>query len=267
MKKTIIIILFFMILISCEEKTDWELENERLPGLVVEGMMTNELMAHKVKLSRPSRNLNDPPEPVTGAFVTISDQENTYLLQENSDFPGSYFTAQDVQGVIGKVYTLYLKIGESEYTANSYMVPVEPLQQIQLESCSGGNGYFHIKFDESGEPYILEVNADWSETEACTDDEPCFAKMYFYHLNSIDVNDIFKPQKETVCLPVGTRVIRKKYSLNPDYQSFIRSMLMETDWQGGIFDVEKGNVETNISGNGIGYFVAATVDIDTAFIK
>jgi hypothetical protein len=44
-------------------------------------------------------------------------------------------------------------------------------------------------------------------------------------------------------------------------------MLMETEWRGGIFDVQHGNVITNLSSGAIGYFAASTVVTDTIFIE
>jgi hypothetical protein len=42
--------------------------------------------------------------------------------------------------------------------------------------------------------------------------------------------------------------------------------MMETEWRGGLFDVERGNISTNLSEGAIGYFAASTVLSDSTFV-
>jgi hypothetical protein len=89
-----------------------------------------------------------------------------------------------------------------------------------------------------------------------------------YYLNTIDVNQLYNiPETQEVCFPKGTRIIRKKYSLTPEYQEFLRTLLTETSWRGGLFDVESGNVMTNLSNGAVGYFSASTVVSDTITVR
>jgi hypothetical protein len=44
---------------------------------------------------------------------------------------------------------------------------------------------------------------------------------------------------------------------------FLRGVLSETDWRGGMFDVLPGNARTNMEGEAIGFFTAADVLRDT----
>ena len=37
----------------------------------------------------------------------------------------------------------------------------------------------------------------------------------------------------------------------------------ETNWRGGLFDVERGNIPTNMSAGAIGYFAASSVVSDS----
>jgi len=43
--------------------------------------------------------------------------------------------------------------------------------------------------------------------------------------------------------------------------------MMETEWQGGWFDVKRGNVKTNMSEGAVGYFLVSTVVTDTTYIE
>ena len=54
-------------------------------------------------------------------------------------------------------------------------------------------------------------------------------------------------------------MIQRKYSLSPQHEEFIRSLLVETQWHGGNFDIEEGNVHTNLSEGALGFFGACSV--------
>ena len=77
-------------------------------------------------------------------------------------------------------------------------------------------------------------------------DEENHALIYHYTLNSVDVNRIFCPDREHVRFPPGTIVYREKESVSRAYEEFLRGMLSETDWRGGVFDVLPGNARTNL---------------------
>ena len=53
MRKILIHIALIIMLFSCEEKIDFDAESQETIRLVVEGMITNEIKAHEVKLSLP----------------------------------------------------------------------------------------------------------------------------------------------------------------------------------------------------------------------
>jgi hypothetical protein len=42
---------------------------------------------------------------------------------------------------------------------------------------------------------------------------------------------------------------------------------METEWSGGVFDVQHGNVNTNLSNGALGFFGVCMVVIDTIVFK
>jgi hypothetical protein len=266
MKKTIIYIVIILFMFSCEKKIDVSIESQGTIRLVVEGMITNERKTHEVKLTLPVQSLNKTPLPVSGAIVAITDQENVFLLNEDPDLPGIYLTDDDVQGVFGKIYSLYIRIGEYEFSGSSYMVPVEPLQPLNILSCPDEDDRYFVETREVGDPFMMELWFDWSFQTDCSGIN-CKAKSVFYHLNTVDVNEIFKPDQEIVCFPAGTVIRRKKFSLNKNYLSHIRAIMNETNWRGGLFDVERGIIPTNMSAGAIGYFAAASVVSDSLMFQ
>jgi len=102
-------------MLSCVEEYWPELVGNYENFLVVDGKITNEAGPYTVKLSNSS-SLSDPKyNPLSGAFVTISDNEgNSETLSEIS--PGTYQTSETgIQGVIGRMYKLGVSTGDKTY--------------------------------------------------------------------------------------------------------------------------------------------------------
>ena len=98
------------------------------------------------------------------------------------------------------------------------------------------------------EQAMYEIDIDWSHI---VNSDSAKAKLFYYTFNTIDVNEIFKPAKQNILFPKGSIIIEKKYSLNPEMADYFRSMLMEIEWQGGIFDETPSSLPTNISNDGL----------------
>ncbi len=267
MKRLVIYISIILTVASCEEDIRWEPKVQSLDIIVVEAMITNERIQHQVRLSRPVERLNDIPEPVSGAIVTISDQDTTFDLNEYPAGSGMYLT-DPMRGVFGKVYTLEIETAEKEYSAEATMVAVTPLDTLEYAATGEAGDFFKLICENtSEEPSMTEYYFDWSGVPGYTDMDSCRAKVIYYNLNTIDAGEMFRPESEQVIFPAGTVVCRKKYSMNEAYAAFIRTLLSETEWRGGLFDVQPGNVLTNLSEGAIGYFSASTVISDSTIIS
>lgn len=258
-------VLVFLLFVSCEAERDWDLQSGSLPVIVVDGILTNEKKAHEIRLTHPVTEMNQTPEPVLGAVVAVFDGSKVYILNEDPVKPGLYKTIPEFRALYGKRYMLYIKFQDQEYTAKASMKPVTPLKPMNI---SPVGELFKIELQESDEPSMVEVYLDWSHLsgykDKSTDENQ--AKLVFYSLNSIDVNEMFKPGKETVLFPGGTKILRKKYSLSDDHQKFLRTMLSETEWKGGVFDVLPGNVYTNLSEGAVGFFAVSTMVSDSTML-
>ena len=255
-------LLIFLLFVSCEAERDWDLQSESLPVIVVDGILTNEKKAHEIRLTHPVTEMNQTPEPVSRAVVAVFDGSKIFIRHEDPVNPGLYKTIPEFRALYGKQYLLYIKFQDQEYRANASMKPVTPLSPLIIKP---EGELFKIEFKESDEPAMVEVYLDWSHLPGYKEkpENETHAKLVFYSLNSIDVNEMFKPAKETVLFPVGTKILRKKYSLSDDHQKFLRTMLSETEWNGGVFDVLPGNVYTNLSEGAVGFFAVSTVVSDS----
>lgn len=259
-------LILMVLLMSCEEKIDWPLDTNEPKVIVVEGVLTNERKAHEVKISRPMADINGTPQPVSGAFVAIFNNDTAVSLREVQ--PGRYLTDPTVRAVSGKLYRLYILYQGKEYHGDSYMVPVDTLKPLKYHQVPGKEFWYELNFQETYNPSMVEINLNWGHLPGFRNlpKEETRARIVYYTVKSIDVNKIFKPAKERVPFPVGTRVYRRQYSMNQHQENFVRTLMAETEWRGGLFDVQPGNVRTNLEGGAVGYFSVSEVVADTNLI-
>ncbi len=253
--------VFLVLLVSCEEETQWPLPEGGTGPLVVEGMITNEAGPHRVVLSLPFASLNGQALPVSGAQVTVDDGERVWVFTESDTLPGTYLSPAALQGVLGRTYRLRIGWDGREYTASAHMVPVTPLEPMAWHPLPGVDTLYVLDPVESNIPAMTEVYADWSFLPGWQGlpDTLTHAFFRYYTLTTVDPNALFPPTQEEVAVPAGALLTRRKYSLAPGYEEYLRTLLSETAWRGSIFDVLAGNVHTNLSKGATGYFAVCTV--------
>ena len=249
--------LMWLFVIACAEvPIDSPLQTRQLNTIVVEGILTNEKLNHRIKLSRPYTIQNGTPASITGATVSIRDETSTVVLTEFPTGSGEYYTPQ-VRAVFGKTYTLSILYQGKIYLAQDSSVPVEPLAALDYRKV---NELYTLKLNKTGQgANFIDHQITWTNTQACSAGTSCEGRIVFYDLKTIDVHEIFKPEKADFNFPVNSIVVRKKYSASPAYQAFLRSVLSETEWRGGVFDVQRANAATNLSEGAIGFFAVSTV--------
>lgn len=254
---------------SCTEKIDWDLDFQEEELVVVEGKITNEMKRHEVRLTRPLFEINGTPEVISGAQVEINDGRTLHSLSEDPSHPGTYLSEADLSGEVNKGYQLRIGLGNRRYTAIAFMHEVTPFQHMRLIQVQEEPPLYeaYIRNDSEG-PSIVRMELDWSHVPGydALPFEETHALIYHYTLNSVDVNHIFSPEREHVWFPPGTIVYREKESVSMEYAEFLRGMLSETDWRGGVFDVLPGNANTNLSEGALGFFTAAEVIRDTVIV-
>lgn len=265
MKHRFVILVFSLSIFSCEEQLEKPLNTINSDLLVVEAVLTNEKLNHKITLSHPYQTINGTSFPASGATMYVIEGSSTvYNVTEFPVGSGEYYT-DELTAVFGKVYTLLIQYKGKSFVAQSYSVPVEPLGPFEYQRASN-DLYQLIISDFGGEPNYVDYTIIWKFTPSCQTGESCQGRIVHYDLKTIDVNELFKPDQTDFAFPLGSVVIRKKYSVSPDYKSFLRSVLSETEWRGGVFDVQRTNPITNLSNGAIGYFAVSSVVADTTII-
>lgn len=260
----VLLLASMLAVLSCEKQTDWDLQSGE-EFVVADCIITNELKYQELRLYRSAPELNRQPVGLSNAEVQISDGSYSISFTEDSQDPGRYISIVPFMATAGNTYMLTLAYGNITDTAFAVMTGVTPLESFDIEASDGN---FRFVYKPGVQPSMTEVHYDWSSDALyCEQYGACQAAEVFYTLNNIDVSKLFPPDKLHVIFPHKTQIIRRKYSLSEDHQQFIRSLLMETEWRGGLFDTEQGNVPTNFHRDVRGWFAACTVVSDTTFFE
>ena len=259
-----IIILLFLILNSCVKQTTWPVPDQLVNLIVVDAIITDVPGRQAIHLSYPVTNLNESPRPVTNAIVLISNEDSSWTLTEPDSIPGTYLTNPTFYTGLDKNYSLHISVGDKIYTAKTFMVPGKsfgPLHYIQ----NTDNNLYHIDYVSSAfsssDPAMWEIIIDWSHVPGWEQNDPqkSIARLLFYTLPTLDISEVFAPVMEQVSFPAGSIITERRYSLNPDHAAYIRELLLETNWQGGLFPSAPANVKTNLSNGATGFFGACAV--------
>jgi hypothetical protein len=253
-----------LLLVSCEEKTTWDLRSSEVFA-VADCILTNELKTQELRLYRSAEKLNELPVGISGAVVAINDGGQTVNFLEDENEKGTYKSEVPFQATVGIIYRLTVSIGEKADTAYAGMRGITPLENIDI---APKDSLYHLVYHESRDPSMMEVYYDWTATpDFCMKYGFCGASEVYYTLDNIDAEKIFAPDRQVIAFPKNTQIIRRKYSLGTAHQEFIRALLLETEWRGGLFDAEQGNVPTNFSHGLRGWFGACMVVTDTTYFR
>jgi hypothetical protein len=265
MKKLALFVLTLTLFASgCEQLSDETAPSYNTSLIAVEGIITNERINHKITITKPYKTQNEQAEPVSNAMVTISDGETSATLTEFPSGSGHYYTPA-FRAVVAKTYTLTIQYHGKQYVAQDASLPVEPLQPIKFYSVEDR---YALDNQTSGQsPSFIDHAISWKNSAGCIEADRCEGRVIFYDLKNIDVHDIYKPKKEEFYFPKGTVIIRKKYSVSPAFKAFLRSMLSETEWRGGVFDVQRAEVPSNVGGGAVGFFAVTSVVSDTTIVQ
>ena len=262
-------IVFMLILLlaplhSCTERIEISLDDSAV-RLVVEGSLTTDTMSHKILLSSTSGYFyNQPPQPVSGATVTVSDGENILDLTEIT--PGLYQTAPSVHGIEGKTYTLNIKLnkqigGFSDYTASSKLYPVAKLDSINLlyHPDRSSDGIWEVKCFVQDPPsadfyrFLISRNdtmiTDTLDEWFVTDDR-FFNGNY---VNGVTIGYLDQSIKEQRLIP-GDSMLVEMNNTGEGYANFLWESQSEIIGSYPLFTGPPANIKGNINNGAIGFF-------------
>ncbi len=261
----ITIIAGILVLFSCEDIMDVSFTNDSGRDLVVEGSITTDVQSHRVTLSFTGDYFNKSArEMATGAEVSISDGDSTFILHELTD--GDYYTEADVQGETGKTYTLNVKLEDGRlFAASEKLLPCADFDSISQsrnhQSYNGDYVYDVLFYGKEPEPlghsymYLLYINNvlysdSLSELSFANDDFVNGKYVRDYIVYRIRESDIH---------PDYAWVTLEMHSISPAYYDYLSAMLLETVWKGSPWDGPPASVTGNINNGAKGYFRASEV--------
>jgi|AntRauTorckE6833_2_1112554.scaffolds.fasta_scaffold01263_2 hypothetical protein len=272
MIKLLPIILMAAIFSSCTEKMDIELD-EDYARLVAEGVITNEVKAHKIELSKTTGFFNsEPAQRISGAIVTLDDGNNTDTLQEMSQQKGTYATEETYRGVPGRSYELHIILpeavsGEKEYHATCKMPPERYLDSINVAYKQRWEAwevqayateppttdFYRFDIIKNGELITDTIN------EPFVTDDILFNGQY---TNGIAAGYLQVENPQEIVEPGDTITLRLS-SITEEYFTFLFDVIDETGFNSPLFDGPPANIRGNISNGAIGFFAATAVDYST----
>ena len=264
-------VILLLAVVSCEEPFDYN-DYKKLDYIVIQGWLTNEYKHQKISIYYVKSAPNDTNVYISNAYVIIDDGENIYSFKDSSS-PGQYYSTRKFAATVEKNYYLTVKIDSNIYLAQTQVEPVVEPDTLELKYDSTRHLYRISKVAPIFNPYesaLYIIYLDWSNVPGYKNlpYDSTHAKMYFYTLQTMDVNELFQPFQQQIFFPKGTQITEKKYSLTPFFASYIRALLSETQWSGSLFDVQHWNLPTNIKGhNVLGFFTASSVVSLTDTVK
>ena len=265
MKQRWIYILIIILFSACAKESDWNAPEHSTDFIVVDAIFTNESRIQYITIGYNKQDLNGTAIAVSGAEIIISDEESTYILYEDSLIAGRYISDTAIAAQFDRNYDLLVLYQNKIYSAQASMAPGNTFPEL-IYSKNEDNGLYHIDYVasafETDNPAMWEILIDWSFVPGYEDEDPadCRKKLLFYTLPTLDVSQVFSPAVEQVYFPAGTIIEQRRYSLTDDHASFIRTLLLETSWQGGVFPSDPANVSTNLSEGALGYFGVCAVN-------
>jgi len=264
MKKIWLYILLF-VFASCVKEAEWDSPAQGYEYIVVDGIITNESRLQYIMLNFDKDDLNGTLQTIDGANVILNNEDSTWQFIESAAEPGKYVSTRPIVAQINKTYSLLIVHQGKFYSAQAQMEQGKTFSELSYKK-NDNNDLYHIDYVASAfeeeDPAMWEILIDWSEVPGYENVNPddTRKKLLFYTLTTLDVSQIFAPLVEEVSFPVGTKIVQRRFSLSSDHAEFIRSLLLETNWQGGVFPTDPANVITNISNGGLGFFGVCAVN-------
>jgi hypothetical protein len=263
MKRFMLIILSISVMLSCEEIIDWQPEQTAEQKIVIEGILTDELVHQEIRLSGLMDDINGIATGISGAEIAVMGDDAIHQFAEDDFSPGLYRSLQPFRIRVGKLYTLEIDWNDKQIEAEAKAVASLPMRQFGIAGFEQTDSVFiqGLGVDYSAvEQAMYEFEIDWSSIIPSGKNR---ARLVHYIFSSINIGQLFGPEKDRLIFPKGSTIVVKKYALNEGFAEYLRSLVVETQWKGGFFEETNGNLPTNLSNGALGYFAVCTVQSDT----
>lgn len=250
-KYIILLISLIVLLSSCEERIDFEVDTS-FERIVVEGAITNKLKRHQIMISKTSDYFENTPAPkVENASVIIRTETREHVLSEVE--PGIYET-EEIIGEPGVTYNLEIDTEGEIYNASATMPEITDLDSIYTNYEEDYEVYLTgLYFQDPDNQNYYMINMYRNDT-LLTDsinnflimDDVLYNGIYLYGYEIYTEDTIQQFDEITIELA----------SIEKSHYDFIQSFQAETEGKDPMFSGPPANIKGNISNGGIGYFAA-----------
>jgi uncharacterized protein DUF4249 len=257
------ILLYAISFLACREAIDWDLKPGENGHLVVDAVLTNKFGFQEIKLSKSYDGLNDETPTINDANISVEVNGFSYRFFADNLIAGCYKSEIPFAILNNLEYKLNIEWQDELYESSSFLSRVAPIPEITFQPV-GNTG--NLTFNDAPFLYnanqqaMYEMDIDWSHLST---DSITKARIIFYTFSSLEESQLVRPDFEDIIFPTGSIVTIKKFGLNDDFANYLRSLAIETDWNGGAFYSAPSGLPTNISNNGLGFFSTCAVVSDT----
>lgn len=121
MQKLLIYLLLILVLVSCEEHSEWDLKTANNNFVVVDGIITNEFRFQTLTIFKPVGHLNEKAQPVSNAVVLVSSDQQVYSFEEDTANKGTYISDKKFTGIRNRTYSLLITWENKVYSAKAVL--------------------------------------------------------------------------------------------------------------------------------------------------
>ncbi len=249
-------------LIACEERIIWTDSPTQIDGINIQAQIhANSHYGNQIFVNQVSESLNGPFEPISDAVISVWDAfgEIEGIYNETT---GSYFLESNIMD--SDTITLSVRIDDQQFESQAIKATVRPLETIRIDTIGNTDSVRIARLDDGFDP---QQNAMYKLSVAYDAPFDSLDAIYYYYIfNTLDINQILRPPQEPSIIPFGSRIVIEKYGISENHANYLRSALVETNWNGNIFYSANANVEGNIDG-AFGYFSYSEMLRDTILIE
>lgn len=277
------LIVYTMILTSCEDVIEVKLSDETLNLIGVEASITTQDQP-TVFLYKTLKVDEDIAYPgISGATVVLTDDAtpaNKITLTENPAKAGYYSVPEGKQykGVTGREYTLTIQTNGVTLMAKDKLAKVESIDSIVVEPSLRGNKRFLGVFTYGQEPKGIGNYYKWdiyvNDTLIHDADRLAIAEDKFVDGNYVSKLEIFTDFYDTTkpedrMLKLNDTIQVKQTSISEFAYTYYFQMINQSS-TGGLFSVPPANIKSNFTSSDgkpvLGLFVARDVSVSNKVI-
>jgi hypothetical protein len=277
------LLLFGIVVSSCEDVIQVKLSDQNLNLLGVEAGITTKSKPTVFLYKTLQVNQGESYTGISGASVQVSDDAapaNTVKLVEDPQKKGWYQVPANTGylGIPGRTYSLTIQSQGTVLTAKEMLARVEPIDSIQIEPSTRGNGMFLGIFTFGKEPKGLGNFYKWdvfvNDTLIHNADRIAVASDEFVDGNYIakleiytDFHDPAKPMDRK--LKLGDIIYVKQTSISEFACNYYLQMINQSS-AGSLFSVPPANIKGNITSSDgkpvLGLFTARDVSVSNKVV-